>query len=105
MVKLDYDRDYYADLELPPLADVAEVKKQFKKLGELGPRVDRVLSRTDNSHQRSNGTLIATPARKMRPRRSSWSSRPPTRFSRIQLPKPNSMPTARERPDTRQLLA
>ncbi|KAL2022585.1 hypothetical protein VTK56DRAFT_4929 [Thermocarpiscus australiensis] len=32
MVKLDYDRDYYADLELPPLADVAEVKKQFKKL-------------------------------------------------------------------------
>ncbi|KAK4125447.1 hypothetical protein N657DRAFT_568646 [Parathielavia appendiculata] len=32
MVKLDYDRDYYADLELPPTADAAEVKKQFKKL-------------------------------------------------------------------------
>ncbi|KAK4099316.1 hypothetical protein N658DRAFT_475370 [Parathielavia hyrcaniae] len=32
MVKLDYDRDYYADLELPPTADAVEVKKQFKKL-------------------------------------------------------------------------
>ncbi|KAL2137233.1 hypothetical protein VTI74DRAFT_6444 [Chaetomium olivicolor] len=32
MVKLDYDRDYYADLELPSTADAAEVKKQFKKL-------------------------------------------------------------------------
>jgi DnaJ-class molecular chaperone len=43
MVKLDYDRDYYADLELPPLADAAEVKKQFKKLGELSLHVVRVL--------------------------------------------------------------
>ncbi|KAK3940121.1 DnaJ-related protein rsp1 [Diplogelasinospora grovesii] len=32
MVKLDYERDYYRDLELPASADVAEVKKQFKKL-------------------------------------------------------------------------
>ncbi|KAK4040771.1 hypothetical protein C8A01DRAFT_45973 [Parachaetomium inaequale] len=32
MVKLDYDRDYYADLELPGTADAVEVKKQFKKL-------------------------------------------------------------------------
>ncbi|KAK4240379.1 hypothetical protein C8A03DRAFT_31515 [Achaetomium macrosporum] len=35
MVKLDYDRDYYADLELPPTADATEVKKQFKKLALL----------------------------------------------------------------------
>ncbi len=35
MVKLDFDRDYYADLELPATADAVEVKKQFKKLGEL----------------------------------------------------------------------
>jgi curved DNA-binding protein CbpA len=35
MVKLDYDRDYYADLELTAAADPAEVKKQFKKLGEF----------------------------------------------------------------------
>lgn len=26
-------RDYYADLELPPSADVQEVKKQYRKLG------------------------------------------------------------------------
>ncbi|KAK3391120.1 hypothetical protein B0H63DRAFT_132301 [Podospora didyma] len=32
MLKLDYSRDYYADLDLPPTADVVEVKKQFKKL-------------------------------------------------------------------------
>jgi curved DNA-binding protein CbpA len=33
MVKLDPNRDYYADLELPPTADVSDVKKQFRKLG------------------------------------------------------------------------
>jgi DnaJ-class molecular chaperone len=33
MVKADLTRDYYADLELAPSADVAEIKKQFKKLG------------------------------------------------------------------------
>ncbi|KAL2266924.1 hypothetical protein VTJ83DRAFT_4201 [Remersonia thermophila] len=32
MVKLDLDHDYYADLELPGPVDVAEVKKQFRKL-------------------------------------------------------------------------
>ncbi|RDW79495.1 hypothetical protein BP6252_04133 [Coleophoma cylindrospora] len=32
MVKADFSRDYYADLELPPSADVNEIKKQFKKL-------------------------------------------------------------------------
>lgn len=33
MVKADPKCDYYADLELPPSADAAEIKKQFKKLG------------------------------------------------------------------------
>jgi hypothetical protein len=33
MAKLDFGRDYYRDLELPPTADMAEIKKQFKKLG------------------------------------------------------------------------
>ncbi len=34
MVKADVKRDYYADLELPKDADIAEIKKQFRKLGE-----------------------------------------------------------------------
>lgn len=33
MVKVDLSRDYYGDLDLPPQADVAEIKKQFRKLG------------------------------------------------------------------------
>ncbi|KAK3353660.1 hypothetical protein B0T25DRAFT_456692 [Lasiosphaeria hispida] len=32
MVKPDYTRDYYADLELPSTADPTDVKRQFKKL-------------------------------------------------------------------------
>jgi curved DNA-binding protein CbpA len=35
MVKPDYSRDYYADLELPATAEAIEIKKQFKKLGQL----------------------------------------------------------------------
>ncbi len=33
MVKADMTRDYYGDLEILPTADLAEIKKQFKKLG------------------------------------------------------------------------
>jgi hypothetical protein len=33
MVKVDYDRDYYKELELAPTADDAEIKSQFRKLG------------------------------------------------------------------------
>lgn len=32
MVKADYSRDYYADLDLPQNADVNDIKKQFRKL-------------------------------------------------------------------------
>ncbi|CAL3965465.1 hypothetical protein PZA11_001796 [Diplocarpon coronariae] len=32
MVKADLTRDYYSDLELPPTAEVSEIKRQFKKL-------------------------------------------------------------------------
>ena len=35
MVKAEPDRDYYADLELPPSATANDVKKQFKKLGKI----------------------------------------------------------------------
>ncbi|KAH8911397.1 hypothetical protein BR93DRAFT_965187 [Coniochaeta sp. PMI_546] len=31
-MKADMSRDYYADLELPPTADINEIKKQFRKL-------------------------------------------------------------------------
>lgn len=33
MVKTDYTRDYYADLELTQTADADEIKKQFRHLG------------------------------------------------------------------------
>ncbi|KAH8804663.1 hypothetical protein F5884DRAFT_420961 [Xylogone sp. PMI_703] len=32
MVKADMNRDYYGDLDLPPTADINDIKKQFKKL-------------------------------------------------------------------------
>ncbi|VBB74068.1 Putative protein of unknown function [Podospora comata] len=32
MVKPDFERDYYADLELPSMSEIEVVKKQFKKL-------------------------------------------------------------------------
>jgi hypothetical protein len=45
MVKLDYERDYYADLGLPPTADAADVKRQFKKLGRLrSPQVQILIA-------------------------------------------------------------
>ena len=41
MVKVDVDRDYYADLEVNTAATFDDIKKQFKKLGmaisELNP--------------------------------------------------------------------
>lgn len=33
MVKPDYDRDYYADLGLPPGADISAIRKQYRSLG------------------------------------------------------------------------
>lgn len=36
MVKSDVRKDYYADLGLQPSAEAEEIKKQFRKLGELG---------------------------------------------------------------------
>jgi curved DNA-binding protein CbpA len=33
MMKPDPSRDYYADLEVAPNADLQEIKKQYKKLG------------------------------------------------------------------------
>ena len=36
MVKSDYSRDYYADLELQPDCSDDDIKRQFRKLGEFG---------------------------------------------------------------------
>jgi DnaJ-class molecular chaperone len=33
MAKPDINRDYYADLGISSSADVADIKKQFRKLG------------------------------------------------------------------------
>jgi curved DNA-binding protein CbpA len=35
MVKSDVRNDYYADLGLSPSAEAEDVKRQFRKLGEL----------------------------------------------------------------------
>ena len=35
MVKVDVNRNYYAELELTPAATAEDVKKQFKKLGKV----------------------------------------------------------------------
>ncbi|KAK3485785.1 uncharacterized protein B0T23DRAFT_407877 [Neurospora hispaniola] len=51
VVKLDYDRDYYADLELSSTADVVEVKKQFKKLA-LKYHPDRNPGKEDEAKDR-----------------------------------------------------
>ncbi|KAK1778546.1 hypothetical protein QBC45DRAFT_393284 [Copromyces sp. CBS 386.78] len=51
VVKLDYDRDYYADLELSSTADAAEVKKQFKKLA-LKYHPDRNPGKEDEAKDR-----------------------------------------------------
>ena len=34
MVKLDYNKNYYAELEVTPKATLDEIKKQFRKLGK-----------------------------------------------------------------------
>lgn len=34
MVKADYKRDYYADLEVPNNADTETIKKKFRELGK-----------------------------------------------------------------------
>jgi hypothetical protein len=55
MVKADLTRDYYGDLEIAPTADVAEIKKQFKKLGMANlilPFLDerQLMSRSQRLH-------------------------------------------------------
>lgn len=35
MVKVDFKRNYYADLEVSPQAKLDDIKKQFRKLGKF----------------------------------------------------------------------
>ncbi|KAK1752055.1 DnaJ-related protein rsp1 [Echria macrotheca] len=51
MVKPDYNRDYYADLELPSSVDVTEIKKQFKKLA-LKYHPDRNVGREEEAKEK-----------------------------------------------------
>lgn len=85
MVKPDYSRDYYADLELPGPADAAEIKKQFKKLGSYPDCPTMVclfgcLTGPDVVEKHSNTIPIGIPARKTRRRRSLSSFKLHTRF-------------------------
>lgn len=43
MVKLDYKRNYYADLEISPQASFDDIKKQFRKLGVYCSIIYRVV--------------------------------------------------------------
>lgn len=68
MVKADYKRDYYADLELPSTADPEAIKKKFRELGMhnmMNVPSERVAA---NGGQQNNTIPIATPAEK-----SMWS--------------------------------
>jgi hypothetical protein len=59
MVKADLSRNYYADLDLPPTADINDIKKQFRKLGRqllLAAPQSKILT----VPQLSNGIQIAT---------------------------------------------
>ncbi len=61
MAKAEFSRDFYADLELPPTADVNDVKKQFRKLGKAVLRCVLLLVKgADGRSKRSSITPIAT---------------------------------------------
>lgn len=94
MVKLDYDRNYYADLEISGTADAVEVKKQFKKLGTLSHlSLVSLLTRPTCSAEMAprskpgqgrggQGTVSSHPGRPRNPNRSRHQSQvrclPPT---------------------------
>lgn len=46
MVKADYKRDYYADLDLPNTADPETIKKRFRELGQTLPIIFSMLKLT-----------------------------------------------------------
>lgn len=62
MVKADLARDYYGDLEIAPTADLAEIKKQFKKLGMVTtkPGVGLRIAQLTSASQLSHTTPIET---------------------------------------------
>ncbi|KAK4180872.1 hypothetical protein QBC36DRAFT_6909 [Triangularia setosa] len=51
MVKPDFERDYYADLELPSMSEIEVIKKQFKKLA-LKYHPDRNIGNEDQSKEK-----------------------------------------------------
>lgn len=82
MVKIDYTQDYYADLEVGPSAGLEDIRKSYRKLGELScPQQIPLNLLTILCFQPSDTTPTATPVARSRQARGSRSSRPPTRYS------------------------
>ena len=102
MVKPDYSRDYYADLGLPPSADINDIKKQYRQLGTFAFRSETLFSgRVANysSHvQHSSITRTETRARKNRRKSDSSSSKLPMSSSPTPPQNQSTMRTAVGRP-------
>jgi hypothetical protein len=90
--KLDNDRNYYADLELPPTASIQEIRTQFRKLGRCPSSVVAIshylgmtlwTNMCVRPYQLSSTIQIATLVAKRNVTRGSRPSTPHTRFSRM----------------------
>lgn len=84
------ERDYYADLELPPTADIPEIKKQFRKLGQ-STSIMRLSTSLLTFIKLSSTTPIETLDEKPRSMPSSRKFSPPTKSLEIRSQKQNSM--------------
>lgn len=81
MVKSDVRKDYYADLGLQPSAEAEDVKRQFRKLGELemGSRLNVEGNRLP-MRKLSSTTQTETPEEKSSSTPNSRPSKPPTKY-------------------------
>ena len=102
MVKPDYSRDYYADLGLPPSADINDIKKQYRQLGTFAFHSETLFSgqvANYSSHlQHSSITRTETRARKNRRKSDSSSSKLPMSSSPTPPQNQSTMRTAVGRP-------
>ena len=95
-------RDYYADLELPPTADIQEIKRQFRKLGKATCLAGNELTLTNT--KLSDITPIETLAKSRKSMPSFKSFSAPTKFSAIRSKRPDMMRRSAAHPDTQLVL-